>query len=167
MRTWQRTFATSVARLNSNATGRSGGTTLLRCAEVLRKSQAGSSSYEDQEIKINGFVRSVRKQKRFAFAEITDGSTTEPLQAFLKPAQAAGYVERVAMTVWILRLELSADGGCRLSTGTAVEISGLWKACPPGKEQTHELQTTEVKIVGQAEPEVRCPDQMRGDEGRI
>ncbi|KAH2345824.1 hypothetical protein KXW91_006273 [Aspergillus fumigatus] len=130
MRTWQRTFATSVARLNSNATGRSGGTTLLRCAEVLRKSQAGSSSYEDQEIKINGFVRSVRKQKRFAFAEITDGSTIEPLQAFLKPAQAAG-----------------------LSTGTAVEISGLWKACPPGKEQTHELQTTEVKIVGQAEPE--------------
>ncbi|KAH1907838.1 hypothetical protein KXV57_003870 [Aspergillus fumigatus] len=110
--------------------GRSGGTTLLRCAEVLRKSQAGSSSYEDQEIKINGFVRSVRKQKRFAFAEITDGSTIEPLQAFLKPAQAAG-----------------------LSTGTAVEISGLWKACPPGKEQTHELQTTEVKIVGQAEPE--------------
>jgi asparaginyl-tRNA synthetase len=93
MRTWQRTFATSVARLNSNATGRSGGTTLLRCAEVLRKSQAGSSSYENQEIKINGFVRSVRKQKRFAFAEITDGSTIEPLQAFLKPAQAAEYVE--------------------------------------------------------------------------
>ncbi|KAG2024902.1 hypothetical protein GB937_003602 [Aspergillus fischeri] len=110
--------------------GRSGGTTLLRCAEVLRKSQAGSSSYENQEIKINGFVRSVRKQKRFAFAEITDGSTIEPLQAFLKPAQAA-----------------------ELSTGTAVEISGLWKACPPGKEQSHELQTTEVKVVGQAEPE--------------
>ncbi|KAF7171906.1 hypothetical protein CNMCM6106_006248 [Aspergillus hiratsukae] len=130
MRTWQRTFATSVARLNSNATGRSGGTTLLRCSEVLRKSQAGSSSYENQEIKINGFVRSVRKQKRFAFAEITDGSTIEPLQAFLKPAQAA-----------------------ELSTGTAVEISGLWKACPPGKEQSHELQTTDVKIVGQAEPE--------------
>ncbi|GFF50040.1 asparagine--tRNA ligase, mitochondrial [Aspergillus udagawae] len=130
MRTWQRTFATSVARLNSNATGRSGGTTLLRCAEVLRKSQAGSSSYENREIKINGFVRSVRKQKRFAFAEITDGSTIEPLQAFLKPAQAA-----------------------ELSTGAAVEISGVWKACPPGKEQSHELQTTEVKIVGQAEPE--------------
>ncbi|KAF7169254.1 hypothetical protein CNMCM5623_002072 [Aspergillus felis] len=130
MRTWQRTFATSVARLNSNATGRSGGTTLLRCAEVLRKGQAGTSSYENQAIKINGFVRSVRKQKRFAFAEITDGSTIEPLQAFLKPAQAA-----------------------ELSTGTAVEISGLWKACPPGKEQSHELQTTEVKIVGQAEPE--------------
>jgi hypothetical protein len=93
MRTWQRTFATSVARLNSNAAGRSGGTTVLRCSEILRKSQAGSSSYENQEIKINGFVRSVRKQKRFAFAEITDGSTIEPLQAFLKPAQAAEYVE--------------------------------------------------------------------------
>jgi asparaginyl-tRNA synthetase len=71
------------------------------------------------------------------------------------------------MTACILRLELSADGCCRLSTGTAIEISGLWKACPPGKEQSHELQTTEVKIVGQAEPDVRCPDQMRSYEGRI
>lgn len=41
---------------------------------------------------MNGFIRSVRKQKRFAFAEISDGSTIEPVQAILKPAQAAGYV---------------------------------------------------------------------------
>jgi asparaginyl-tRNA synthetase len=41
---------------------------------------------------VNGFIRSVRKQKRFAFAEISDGSTVEPMQAILKPAQAAEYV---------------------------------------------------------------------------
>ncbi|EAW09534.1 asparagine--tRNA ligase SLM5 [Aspergillus clavatus NRRL 1] len=130
MRTWQRTFATSAARLNHNAAGRSSGSPLLRCAEVLRKNKAGRCQYEDQEIKVNGFIRSVRKQKRFAFAEISDGTTIEPLQAILKPAQA-----------------------CELATGTAVEISGLWKACPPGKEQSHELQTTEVKVVGRADPE--------------
>ncbi|KAI9043763.1 asparaginyl-tRNA synthetase Slm5 [Aspergillus affinis] len=97
---------------------------------VLQKGHNGSSSLEDQEIKLNGFVRSVRKQKRFAFAQITDGSTVEPVQAFLKPAQAAD-----------------------LTTGTAVEISGVWKACPPGKEQSHELQTTTVNVVGEADPE--------------
>jgi hypothetical protein len=53
---------------------------------------------EDKEVKINGFIRSVRKQKRFAFAEISDGSTVEPLQAILKPAQAAEYVYLGAMT---------------------------------------------------------------------
>lgn len=43
----------------------------------------------------------------------------------------------------------------RLSTGTAVEVRGVWKACPPGKEQTHELQATDVSIVGAADPQVR------------
>ncbi|KAL5359802.1 hypothetical protein BJX96DRAFT_174694 [Aspergillus floccosus] len=130
MRTWRRTFATSVARLNHNPATRRAGPAPLRCVQVLQRSRNGPCDLEDQEIKLNGFVRSVRKQKRFAFAEISDGSTVEPLQAFLKPAQAA-----------------------ELSTGTAVEISGIWKACPPGKEQTHELQATEVKIVGEADPE--------------
>jgi len=36
-------------------------------------------------------VRSVRKQKRVAFAAIGDGSTTGSLQAVLKPEQAIGY----------------------------------------------------------------------------
>ncbi|CAG8034418.1 unnamed protein product [Penicillium olsonii] len=101
-----------------------------RCAQILQASKTGPCQFEDQEVKINGFIRSVRKQKRFAFAEISDGSTVEPLQAILKPAQAAD-----------------------LSTGAAVEISGLWKACPPGKEQTHELQTTDVTVVGASDPE--------------
>lgn len=42
-----------------------------------------------------------------------------------------------------------------LSTGTAIEISGIWKACPAGKEQTHELQTSTIRIVGDADAEVR------------
>ncbi|KAJ6138582.1 hypothetical protein N7471_005068 [Penicillium samsonianum] len=129
MQTWRRTFATSVGRLTqSSINSRS---SIVRCAQILQASKNdGVCTFEDQEIKVNGFIRSVRKQKRFAFAEISDGSTVEPLQAILKPAQAAD-----------------------LSTGTAIEISGIWKACPPGKEQTHELQTTDVKVVGASDPE--------------
>ncbi|KAJ5574160.1 Nucleic acid-binding OB-fold [Penicillium hispanicum] len=131
MQTWRRAFATSVRRLNHSPTSHPR-PTALRCAQILQSSKRnGPCSLEDQEIKVNGFIRSVRKQKRFAFAEISDGSTLKPLQAILKPAQAAD-----------------------LSTGAAVEISGIWKACPPGKEQTHELQTTDVAVVGASDPEV-------------
>lgn len=91
MQIWRRTFATSVGRLtNSPVNPRP---SVLRCAQILQASKNGGvCSFEDQEVKVNGFIRSVRKQKRFAFAEISDGSTVEPLQAILKPAQAAEYV---------------------------------------------------------------------------
>lgn len=36
---------------------------------------------------VNGWIRSVRKQKKIAFAALGDGSTIEPLQAVLKPEQ--------------------------------------------------------------------------------
>lgn len=92
MQTWQRTFATSIARLGHSPTVNSR-PAVLRCAQVLQASkQEGPCGLEGQEIQVNGFIRSVRKQKRFAFAEISDGSTVEPLQAVLKPAQAAEYV---------------------------------------------------------------------------
>lgn len=41
-----------------------------------------------------------------------------------------------------------------LTTGATVDISGLWQRCPPGKEQSHELQASDVKVVGEADPEV-------------
>ncbi|KAL3482388.1 hypothetical protein BJX99DRAFT_1681 [Aspergillus californicus] len=130
MQIWRRTFTTSLARLNHKPAATTASPALLRCAQVLQTSQQKPCSLEDQEIKLNGFIRSVRKQKRFAFAEISDGSAVEAVQAILKPAQAV-----------------------ELSTGAAVEISGVWKACPPGKEQSHELQATAVNVVGQADPE--------------
>ncbi|ODH12749.1 asparagine-tRNA ligase [Paracoccidioides brasiliensis] len=117
---------------------------LLRCAQLLTGSPpapaptssnaaAGNgslSSLDNRQIRIQGFVRSVRKQKQFAFAEISDGSTIKSVQAILTPGQAA-----------------------ELSTGTAVDISGIWQPCPAGKKQSHELQVTEVKITGEADPE--------------
>ncbi|KAK2763756.1 asparaginyl-tRNA synthetase [Arachnomyces sp. PD_36] len=130
MQAWRRCFATSARRLNSHPTR----PRPLRCAQIFADSKptpdGGASSLENQEIQVQGFVRSVRKQKRVAFAEISDGSTIQPLQAILTPEQAAD-----------------------LTTGAAVQVSGSWKACPPGKEQTHELQTTDVKVVGSADPE--------------
>lgn len=92
MLTWRRTFVTSLARLNHSSPTTAPSPTLLRCAQVLQNSQQKPCSLEDQEIKLHGFIRSVRKQKRFAFAEISDGSAVSAVQAILNPVQAAEYV---------------------------------------------------------------------------
>ncbi|KAJ5661329.1 uncharacterized protein N7484_000701 [Penicillium longicatenatum] len=124
---WRRAFTTSVARFNQNATARS---RVLRCAQILQSGKDAPCRLENQEIKVNGFIRSLRKQKKIAFAGVSDGSTVELVQALMKP-------------------ELAAD----LSTGSAVTMTGIWKASPPGKTQTHELEVTGVEIAGAMDPE--------------
>lgn len=114
MQTWRRTFATSVARLNDSLTVNARPAT-LRCAQILQSSKQNACSLEDQEIKVNGFIRSVRKQKRFAFAEISDGSSVEPLQAILKPAQAAEYAPiapQAATFSWIWTNTIASPLAC-------------------------------------------------------
>ncbi|KAH8693021.1 hypothetical protein BGW36DRAFT_325622 [Talaromyces proteolyticus] len=129
MQTWRRSFSTYGWRLSQSSF--LSNRTRLRCADLLASSEKKDApSFEDQEVNVSGLIRSVRKQKRFAFAEISDGSTVQSLQAILTPDQAAN-----------------------LSTGAAIDVSGVWKACPPGKEQTHELQVTKVRVVGEADPE--------------
>lgn len=95
MQTWRRSLATSAARLGHNnaSLAKTPGPAALRCAQIIQESRRpGPCSLEEQEIKVNGFIRSVRKQKRFAFAQISDGSTVDALQAILNPSQAAEYV---------------------------------------------------------------------------
>ncbi|KAL2363014.1 hypothetical protein RJZ56_004045 [Blastomyces dermatitidis] len=139
MLVWRRCLSTSTT---ASAIAGQKAPLLLRCAQLLEASQTtpptaaaadhdgGSSSLDNRQIRVQGFIRSVRKQKRFAFAEISDGSTIKSVQAILTPAQAA-----------------------RLSTGSAIDISGVWQPCPAGKKQSHELHATEVKITGEADPE--------------
>ncbi|KKY20128.1 putative asparaginyl-trna synthetase [Diplodia seriata] len=82
---------------------------------------------QGERVCVNGWVRSVRKQKRIAFAAVGDGSSLAPLQVvFDDPEQARA-----------------------LSTGTAVSIEGVWHECPPGKQQSHELHAHGVRVLGQ------------------
>lgn len=57
-------------------------------AAVLERSAVPEA--ENRELLVAGSVRTIRKQKRHAFAEIGDGSTTKSLQAILEPCQAEG-----------------------------------------------------------------------------
>ncbi|QDS71268.1 hypothetical protein FKW77_000910 [Venturia effusa] len=83
------------------------------------------SDPSDNSRTVDGFVRSLRKQKRVAFATISDGSTVSALQAVLTPEQAK-----------------------ELSVGSAVKITGKWLPSPAGKEQSHELHAHTVRAMG-------------------
>jgi aspartyl/asparaginyl-tRNA synthetase len=95
-------------------------------AQLLKQ---GASS--DSDVTLNGFVRTIRKQKRVAFAAIGDGTSLEAVQAVLTPEQAG-----------------------KLSTGAALRITGQWQPSPSGKEQSHELQATDVQSLGENDAEV-------------
>lgn len=58
----------------------------LTIKQVLEQSTASTSQQE--EITVTGWVRSVRAQKRVAFAQINDGSCFKSLQAVLTPEEA-------------------------------------------------------------------------------
>lgn len=52
-------------------------------------------------IKVDGLIRSVRKQKKIAFARLNDGSTLEPIQAvFPDPDLAKEYVLLCGLQIW-------------------------------------------------------------------
>ncbi|KFY22811.1 hypothetical protein V491_02709, partial [Pseudogymnoascus sp. VKM F-3775] len=80
---------------------------------------------DDGERQVYGFVRSIRKQKTRAFAAIGDGSSLEPLQALLTPAQAEN-----------------------LTTGAAVHLTGQWTASPAKATQSSELHVNSVDLLG-------------------
>jgi len=90
---------------------------------------ADASSIVGTEVKVQGWVRTVRDQKKFAFVEINDGSSMTGLQAVVE-AQIESYGE-VA----------------KLSTGAAVEVVGVI-AESQGKGQKYEIKATGVKLVG-------------------
>ena len=75
-------------------------------------------------MRVQGLVRSIRKQKNLAFAHISDGTTVSALQACLTPEQAHN-----------------------LTNGCFVELVGSWQESP-GKGQSHELGVTRVVHVG-------------------
>lgn len=124
-------------------------------AELLRPGSAPSSSpqpapCDDQSLKLNGYVRTVRKQKRVAFAAIGDGSTLQTVQAVLSPELAEGSVEHFIYTVTKLTQT-------RLTTGVAVTVTGKW-ILSPAQGQSHELQVEDVRILGENDAAVCYSD---------
>ncbi|KAI1130629.1 asparaginyl-tRNA synthetase [Nemania abortiva] len=76
------------------------------------------------DVRIDGYVRSVRAQKRHHFVALGDGSSLQSLQAVVPADQAEG-----------------------LTIGAAVRLDGSW-APSQGRGQSHELQVSQATILG-------------------
>jgi asparaginyl-tRNA synthetase len=96
--------------------------------------EALNSQAPTQQLLVKGWVRTRRDAKGVSFLEINDGSCLKNLQVVL---DAAAF----------------SDGGLAgVDTGAAVEVEGALVASP-GKGQRWEVQATQVRLVGAADPE--------------
>jgi asparaginyl-tRNA synthetase len=100
-----------------------------RIIEILRNGQP------DESVTVQGWVRTKRDLKGFAFVELNDGSSLASLQAVLK-AEMPDYEATLK----------------QINTGASVEISGVLVPSQ-GKGQRIELQAETVKVFGDADPE--------------
>ncbi|ORY60773.1 asparaginyl-tRNA synthetase-like protein [Pseudomassariella vexata] len=75
-------------------------------------------------VRVNGFVRSVRAQKKHHFVSLGDGSSLKSLQAVVPADQAEG-----------------------LTIGAAVRLHGCWVPSQ-GSGQSHELQVLRADVLG-------------------
>lgn len=77
-----------------------------------------------KDVKVDGYVRSIRAQKHRHFVALGDGSSLEPLQAVIPADQAED-----------------------LTIGAAVRLHGSWVPSQ-GRGQSHELQVSQATVLG-------------------
>ncbi|XP_063349327.1 probable asparagine--tRNA ligase, mitochondrial [Pelmatolapia mariae] len=95
----------------------------------LRVSQALSGAELGSNIKVQGWVRSVRAQKANVFLHVNDGSSLQSLQV-------------------VASSELSDP---LLTFGSAVEVTGILKKSPHQKQPV-ELDAKQISVVGECNP---------------
>lgn len=97
-------------------------------AQLLRTGQP------DENVTIQGWVRTKRELKEFAFMEVNDGSCLANLQVILNP-DIPDYQTTLQ----------------RVNTGASVEVTGVLVPSP-GKGQRIELRANSVQVYGEADP---------------
>jgi asparaginyl-tRNA synthetase len=100
-----------------------------RIGELLKNGQP------DESVTIQGWVRTKRELKEFAFIEVNDGSTMANLQVILNP-DVPDYENLLK----------------KLNTGASVEVAGALVESP-AKGQRIELKAASVIVYGEADPE--------------
>ena len=101
---------------------------IRRIVDLLRQGQPG------QIVTVQGWVRTKRELKTFAFVEVNDGSSLQGMQVVVDPQN----------------LSEDEDILSTLSTGSSISVSGILVASQ-GKNQRLELQAQTVKMWGAAD----------------
>ena len=93
------------------------------------------SGYEDNEITVRGWIRTVRDMKAFGFIELNDGSSIKNIQIVLEESKRNNYTEIIKQNV-----------------GAAITVTGAIKQTE-GAKQPFELHADEINIDGPSAPE--------------
>jgi asparaginyl-tRNA synthetase len=96
-----------------------------------------------EPFKLQGWIRSRRDSKQVSFIEFSDGTTIKNLQLVVEPPLPS----------------FTADAA-KLTTGAAIEAVGTL-VDSPGAKQKYEFRVSEIKLVGEADPET-YPLQKKG-----
>ena len=97
-----------------------------RIEELIRR----ESEFLEQEVKVAGWVRTVRVQKKHAFFSLNDGSHLSGIQIFIEGEREQAYAL------------------CqKLSTGSALSVCGLLLKSP-GRGQNLEIRATQLTLLG-------------------
>ena len=86
-------------------------------------------SFENKEITVGGWVRSVRDNKKFGFIDLNDGTSFKGLQ--------------IVFTTEIIK---NYDEVSHLNTGSSIKVKGILKLTPENK-QPFELHATNIEIL--------------------
>ncbi|KAI8998674.1 asparaginyl-tRNA synthetase [Trametes punicea] len=97
---------------------------------TIRQLLASSTTAPETAIQVNGWVKSIRRQKKVAFAVISDGSSEPGLQAVFTDVTLAKH----------------------LTNGASVRLRGTLTDSP-GAGQAKELQVDEAEVLGECDPE--------------
>jgi len=108
---------------------------------IQRVSEILASSPESQEVKVCGWVRTVREMKNLVFVEVNDGSCLAGIQCTFDRNAGAFPAET----------ETALAG---LSTGASVAVTGLL-AASPASGQAVEVAAQSLRIIGEAPAEAR------------
>ena len=101
----------------------------------IKKFYDNASAYENQEVKIAGWVKSARGGKSFGFLDVNDGSNFKGVQVVFDADKLSNY-----------------DVVAKLNTGSSVAITGTFILTPESK-QPFEIQAKEVEVLSATDSE--------------
>lgn len=101
----------------------------------IRNLRENADNYGGKEVKVGGWIRTIRDSKNFAFMEISDGSCFGTMQVVLDKAELENYSEVVKYTI-----------------GSAVIVRGEVILTPQNK-QPFEVKAVEIDLQGLSEPD--------------
>ncbi len=102
---------------------------------TIRQLYAQMPTEEIKFVRVNGWVRTVRDSKAFAFIALSDGTYFKPMQIVVEEANLENFKEIA-----------------KLNVGSAIEAEGTIVPTP-GMQQPFELKASRVTVVGTSTPE--------------